>query len=154
MIESTNPKSENRWKMLFVISLGLNLLIIGALGGFLIRKGKAPMAHHLASGRLYMQALDFRDKKVLRNEILGDIDGRELVKLQNYASFSSAVDILKKHPFDRSAFEKLLDEQTKFTQLRRDFARASLVAHIEKMTKKERENYALRLEELVESKGK
>ena len=39
MTESTNPKSRNRWKMLFVISLGLNLLIIGALGGVLIRKG-------------------------------------------------------------------------------------------------------------------
>ena len=98
MTETTNPKSRNRWKMLFVISLGLNLLIIGALGGVLIRKGKAPMVHHLASGRLYMQALEFRDKKALRNEILGDKDGRELVKAQNYASFRSAVDILKNTP--------------------------------------------------------
>ena len=111
MTETTNPKSRNRWKMLFVMSLGLNLLIIGALGGVLIRKGNAPMVHHLASGRLYMQALEFRDKKALRNEILGDKDGRELVKAQNYASFRSAVDILKKYPFDRSAFENLLDEQ-------------------------------------------
>ena len=154
MTESTNPKSRNRWKMLFVISLGLNLLIIGALSGVLIRKGKAPMAHHLASGRLYMQALDLRDKKALRNEILGDKDDRELVKAQNYASFNSAVDILEKHPFDRSAFENLLDEQVKFTQSRRVLARKSLVAHIEKMTKEERENYAFRLQDLVESKGK
>ena len=154
MTESTNPKSRNRWKMLFVISLGLNLLIIGALGGVLIRKGKAPMAHHLASGRLYMQALDFRDKKALRNKILGDKHGRELVKAQNYASFRSAVDILKKYPFDRSAFENLLDEQAEFTRSRRGSARGSLIAYIERMTKKERENYALRLEDLVESKGK
>ena len=154
MTESTNPKSRNRWKILFVISVGLNLLIIGALGGVLIRKGKAPMVHLLASGRLYMQALDFRDKKALRNEILGDKDGRELVKAQNYASFRSAVDILKKHPFNRSAFENLLDEQAKLTQSRRGLARESLVAHIEKMTKEERENYALRLKELVENKGK
>ena len=154
MTKSTNPKSKNRWKMLFVISLSLNLLTIGALGGVFIRKGKAPMAHHLASGRLYMQALDLRDKKALRDEILGDKDGRELVKAQNYASFSSAVYILKKHPFDPSAFENLLDEQTKFTQSRRGLARRFLVAHIGKMTKEERENYALRLEDLVESKGK
>ena len=153
MTESTNPKSINRWKMLFVISLGLNLLIIGALGGILIRKGNAPMVHHLASGRLYMQALEFRDKKALRNEILGDKDGRELVKAQNYASFRSAVDILKKHPFDRSALENLLDEQAKFTQSRRGSARGFLIAYIERMTKEKRENYALRLEDLVESKG-
>ena len=154
MTESTNPKSRNRWKMPFLISLCLNLLIVGALGGVFIRKGKAPMAQHLASGRLYMQALDFRDKKALRNEILGDKDTTELVKAQNYASFSSAVDILKKHPFDRSAFENLLDEQAKFTQSRRGLARGALGDYIEKMTKEERENYALRLEDLVESKGK
>ena len=73
-----------------------------------------------------------------------------MVKAQNYASFSSAVDILRKHPFDRSAFENLLDEQAKFTQLRRGLARESLVAHIEKMTKEQRVNYAIRLEDLVE----
>ena len=154
MTESTNSKSRNRWKILFVISLGLNLLIIGALGGVLMRKSKAPMALHFTSGRFYMQALDFRDKKALRNEILGDKDGRELVKVQNYASFSSAVDILKKHPFNRSAFENIVDEQAKFTQSRRGLARGYLVAYIEKMTKEERENYALRLEDLVESKAK
>ncbi len=151
MTELINPKSRNRWKMLFVISLGLNLLVIGALGGVLIRKGKAPMVHHLASGRLYMQALDFRDKKAFRNKILGDKDGRELFKAQNYANFRSAVDILKRQPFDRSAFENLLDEQAKSAQSRRVLARGSLVARIKKMTKEERENYALRLQDLVES---
>ena len=103
---------------------------------------RCPNGTHLASGRLYMQALEFRDKKALRNEILGDKDGRELVKAQNYASFRTAVDILKKHPFDRSAFENLLDKQADFTQSRRGSARESLIT----LSKNdEAEEYALRL---------
>ena len=122
MTDSTDPKSRNLWKILFVVSLALNLLIVGALGGVLIRKGKTPIAKHLASGFFYIQALDFQDKKVLRKKIIGNKDDRKLVKAQNHESFSSAVDILKNYPFDRSAFENLLDEQTKFSQSRQSLA--------------------------------
>ena len=62
MTDSTDPKSRNLWKILFGISLALNLLIVGALGGAFIRKGKGPTANHLASGFLYMRALDLRTK--------------------------------------------------------------------------------------------
>ena len=113
MTDSANPKRRNLWKILFGISLALNLLIVGALGGAFIRKGKGPTANHLASGFLYMRALDFKDKRALRKEILRNKDGRKLVKDRNQASFNSAVGILKSHPFDRAAFENLLDEQAK-----------------------------------------
>ena len=44
--------------------------------------------------------------------------------------------------------------KAKLTQSRRGLVRESLVAHIEKMTKEERVNYALRVEDILESKGK
>ena len=149
MTDSANPKRRNLWKILFGISLALNLLIVGALGGAFMRKGKGPAANHLASGFLYMRALDFKDKRALRKEILRNKDGRKLAKDRN-----SAVVILKGHPFDRAAFENLLDEQAKHTKLRQSSARTALVNHIDNMTKEERLLYAQRLKDLIDNKAK
>ena len=154
MTDSANPKRRNLWKILFGVSLALNLLIVGALGGAFMRKGKGPTANHLASGFLYMRALDFKDKRALRKEILGNKDGRKLVKDRNQASFNSAVGILKSHPFDRAAFENLLDEQAKHAKLRQDSARIALVNRIENMTKEERRIYAQRLKDFIDNKVK
>ncbi len=154
MTDSANPKRGKLWKILFGISLALNLLIVGALGGALMRKGKGPTANHLASGFLYMRALDFRDKRALRKEILKNKDARKMVKDRNQASFNSAVGILKNHPFDRVAFENLLDEQANHAKLRQSLARAALVNHIENMTKEERLIYAQRLKDFIDNKDK
>ena len=154
MTDSANPKRRNLWKILFGISLALNLLLVGTLGGAFMRKGKGPTAKHLASGFLYMRALDFKDKRALRDEILRDKNGRKLVKGKNQASFNSAVGILKSHPFDRAAFENLLDEQAKHARLRQSLARRALVNHIEKMTKEERLIYAQRLKDFIDNKVK
>ena len=154
MTGSANPKRRNLWKILFGISLALNLLIVGALGGAFMRKGKGPTANHLASGFLYMRALDFKDKRALRKEILRNKDGRKLDTDRNQASFNSAVVILRNHPFDRVAFENLLDEQAKQTKLRQSSARSALVNHIGNMTKEERLLYAQRLKDLIDNKVK
>ena len=154
MTDSANPKRRNFWKILFGVSLALNLLIVGAVGGAFMRKGKGPTANHLASGFLYMRALDFKDKRALRKEILRNNDGRKLVKDRNHDSFNSAVVILKTHPFDRAAFENLLDEQAKHAKLRQSLARRALVNHIEKMTKEERLIYAQRLKDFIDNKVK
>ena len=154
MTDPANPKRRNLWKVLFGVSLALNLLIVGALGGAFMRKGKGPTANHLASGFLYMRALDFKDKRALRKEILRNKDGRKLVKDRNQASFNSAVGILKSHPFDRAAFENLLDEQVKHAKLRQDSARIALVNRIENMTKEERRIYAQRLKDFIDNKVK
>tara|TARA_B100000287_G_scaffold6955_1_gene6789 strand:- start:226 stop:690 length:465 start_codon:yes stop_codon:yes gene_type:complete len=154
MTDSANPKRRNLWKILFGVSLALNLLIVGALGGAFMRKGKGPTANHLASGFLYMRALEFKDKRALRKEILRNKDGRKLVKDRNQASFNSAVGILKSHPFDRAAFENLLDEQAKHAKLRQDSARIALVNRIENMTKEERRVYAQRLKGFIDDKVK
>ena len=154
MTDSANPKRRNLWKILFGVSLALNLLIVGALGGAFMRKGKGPTADHLASGFLYMRALDLKDKRALRKEILRNKDGRKLVKDRNQASFNSAVGILKSHPFDRAAFENLLDEQVKHAKLRQDSARIALVNRIENMTKEERRVYAQRLKDFIDNKVK
>ena len=101
-----------------------------------------------------MRALDFKDKRALRDEILRDKNGRKLVKDKNQASFNSAVGILKNHPFDRVTFENLLDEQAKDAKLRQSSARRALVNHIENMTKEERLIYAQRLKDFIDNKVK
>ena len=154
MATSTKFKSRNLWKILFGISLALNLLIVGAIGGAILRVGKGPMAKHHASGFLYMRALNFKDKKALRKEIFRNKNSRKIIREKEHSSYISAVKILKKDPFDRKAFEDLLDEQTKHSKTRQSSARVALVAQITGMTKEERLIYSERLEDLVHNKLK
>ena len=154
MSASTDLKPRNLWKILFGISLALNLLIVGALGGAMLRVGKGPVVKHRASGNLYMRALNFEDKKALRKELFKNKDSPKVIRAKEHSSYSSAVKILKKDPFDRKAFEDLLDEQTTHSKSKPSSARAALVAQIANMTKEERLVYSQRLEDLVHNKKK
>ena len=154
MSASTDLKPRNLWKILFGISLALNLLIVGAIGGAILRVGKGPMAKHHASGFLYMRALNFEDKKALRKAIFRNKNSRKIIREKEHSSYISAVKILKKDPFDRKAFEDLLDEQTKHSKSRQSSARVALVTQITGMTKEERLIYSERLEDLVHNKLK
>ena len=154
MSASQDLKPRNPWKILFGISLAINLLIVGAIGGAILRVGKGPMAKHHASGFLYMRALNFEDKKALRKAIFRNKNSRKIIREKEHSSYISAVKILKKDPFDRKAFEDLLDEQTKHSKTRQSSARVALVAQITGMTKEERLIYSERLEDLVHNKLK
>ena len=154
MSASQDLKPRNPWKILFGISLAINLLIVGAIGGAILRVGKGPMAKHHASGFLYMRALNFEDKKSLRKELYKNKNTRKIGRAKEHSSYSSAVKILKKDPFDRKAFEELLDQQTKYSKSSQRSARLALVAQIAKMTKEERSIYSERLEDLVHKKLK
>ena len=149
MSASTDLKPRNLWKILFGISLALNLLIVGALGGAMLRVGKGPVVKHRASGNLYMRALNFEDKKALRKELFKNKDSRKIIRAKEHSSYSSAVKILRKYPFDRKAFEDLLDQQTKYSKSRPSSARVVLITQIENMTKEERLIYSKRLEDLI-----
>ena len=154
MSASTDLKPRNLWKILFGISLALNLLIVGALGGAMLRVGKGPEVKHRASGNLYMRALNFEDKKALRKELFKNKDSRKVIRAKEHSSYSSAVKILRKYPFDRKAFEDLLDQQTKYSKSRPSSARTVLITQIENMTKEERLIYSKRLEDLIRNKLK
>ena len=154
MSASTDLKPRNLWKILFGISLALNLLIVGALGGAMLRVGKGPVVKHRASGYLYMRALNFEDKKALRKELFKNKDSPKVIRAKEHSSYSSAVKILRKYPFDRKAFEDLLDQQTKYSKSSQRSARLALVAQIAKMTKEERMIYAKRLANLIDRKRK
>ena len=154
MANSTKFKSRNLWKILFGISLALNLLIIGAIVGTMIRISKGPVTNHRASGLLYMRALNLEDKKLLRQEIFKNKDNRKREVGNEHRAYTSAITILKKHPFDQNAFETLLDEQKKYANSRQRSARIALVEHIGNMTREERMIYAKRLENLINRKRK
>ncbi|MDC3075929.1 periplasmic heavy metal sensor [Paracoccaceae bacterium] len=149
MSASTDLKPRNLWKILFGISLAFNLLIVGALGGAMLRVGKGPVVKHRASGNLYMRALNSEDKKALRKELFKNKDSRKVIRAKEHSSYSSAVKILRKYPFDRKALEDLLDQQTKYLKSRPSSARAVLITQIENMTKEERLIYSKRLEDLI-----
>lgn len=150
MTYSTNHRSKSVWKMLFVISLALNLLVIGAVIGIKIRMDKAPMINNIAPGTIYMRALDLRERRALRKKILQNNNGSKLDKSVSTANLRTAVGILRHQPFDRGAFEDLLDKQKEDANSTQNSARTVLITHIENMTVADRLIYAQRLEDLFD----
>ena len=150
MTYSTNHHSKSVWKMLFVISLALNLLVIGAVIGIKIRMDKAPMINNIAPGTIYMRALDLRERRALRKKILQNNNGSKLDKSVSTANLRTAVGILRRQPFDRGAFEDLLDKQKEDANSTQNSARTVLITHIENMTVADRLIYAQRLEDLFD----
>ncbi len=136
--------------MLFVISLALNLLVIGAVIGIKIRMDKGPMINNIAPGTIYMRALDLRERRALRKQILQNNNGSKLDKSVSTANLRTAVGILRRQPFDRGAFEDLLDKQKEDANSTQNSARTVLITHIENMTVADRLIYAQRLEDLFD----
>lgn len=159
MSDTSHSKPRKLWKILFGLSLALNLIVIGAVGGAMMRVGKGPMSgkngykHRERGVLLYMRALSFEDKRALGKELRNNKQNSDADKKRNQSSYRSALAILRAQPFDRDAFAALLEQQAQQSASKRDFAQVALIEHLSNMTQEERIAYAERLEALTSHKA-
>lgn len=145
---SDNPKPKSRWmSVLLVISLALNLLVVGvALGTVLRVKGgdhaKAPPGF----GSALYRALPKDERKAMRGELFDRHKKGAKTRSQDFAALSSA---LRSDPFDPAAVQALLDQQAQFMADLQDALQAEWLSRVVAMSDEERLIYAERLEEVV-----
>lgn len=145
---SDSPAPKRRWMtILLVISLAVNLLVVGVILGTALRfrggdHAKTPPGFGIA---LY-QALPKEDRKKLRGELSGLRGKGSYSRKQDFAGLSTA---LRTVPFDPEAVQVLLNQQALATENLQRALHQEWLVYVTEMSDGERQIYAERLDEVV-----
>ncbi len=154
------PARTRGWvRVLLVVSLGLNLLIIGAVAGLAIKGG--PMRHAAGKGHPVAdsvgpltKALSKEDRWAIGRQIRQATREAGWDRRKHRETLREMTTLLEATPFDEAAFAAQLAEITGWAQTRIETAQVVLVEHLASMTDEERAAYAQRVREVMARKGK
>lgn len=147
-------KLRNWPQILLVVSLGVNLLIVGLVVGAVLRGGPPPPPHRPPADRSfavvglrgYVRSLSETDHEALRRDIDKNKDriqvGREAIRQH----LSELAQSLRTQPFDAQAVQLVLDSQRTVVSDNISLGHHMLMSRIAIMTDAERQQFADRLE--------
>lgn len=150
MTEQT-PKSRTPvWiKIVLVLSLALNLAILGLVAGFVMRApgpvlGAGP---GMSFGLPYVIALDREDRRAVMDAVRGnpDLPDRR-ARRDNYRRI---VELIRSDPLDVDGIKAALERQVVTTRTVQSAAQAAWLQRIEAMNAEQRATYADRIEEVL-----
>lgn len=134
-------------KILLAVSLGLNMLVIGSIGGMVFHDGspRGPKSYKDAAYGPYTRALSHQDRKAigkaLRSEI-GDFR-QDLPTIR--AGFSALKDALSADVYDRDLVHRLIKDQEALGLKRYQVGQRLLLERLDHMSPQERRKFAERL---------
>ena len=143
---SEQMKTPRKWtKVLLIVSLALNACFIGLIIGVkLTQDGMRPQRAPSAQGSLYLRALSHEDRRAL-GKSMRSYHTREMRQMDR-AGYENALVLLRAIPFDPAALENLMEDQTKASEERLEYARVALIAHLAAMSDAKRAEFADALE--------
>jgi len=131
-----HTKYRNIWKILFGLSLVLNLVIVVAVAGLIMRVGDGQIAKKFVLGGFYVRAMSHQDRLQLIKELQKHKNIIKSDTTWEKISYTSVIKILKSEHFDQKAFLSLLEQQIEHVKSRRDFVRTALIGYMSNMTTK------------------
>lgn len=162
MSEADQAKTKRfSWtRVLLILSLCLNMLVIGAMAAFF---SSNPGAREI--GRrpppdgpfLYIRAFSKEDRRALGRDFLRNSKKAPKDRQQWLTDYQDAIDVIQQEPFDPVALSAVLNRQQDRSKSLRERGRDTMVDYLSNKTPEERAAYAERLaEELLEfrSRGK
>lgn len=150
--DSAPREGAPRWmKITLVVSLALNLLVAGMVGGAVLRHGMRPGDHHPPGrahlGRAYVQALDRADRRALWREMHANRPAPAA-----HADPDAVLRALRASPFDPAALRSVMERQRQAGLERMRRGQRLLQDRLAAMSDAERAAYADRLETLVSAR--
>jgi len=141
------PRSPRWMRVLLVLSLALNLLIVGVVAGA-VASGKTggPRAGDVSFGP-YSAALSREDQRMLRRAIRQD--GKRTDWAEARANFQTFLSVLRTEPLDEGEMRRLFQEQGEMARARQDIGKTALLERIVEMSPQDRAAFADRLEEVL-----
>lgn len=150
MNETSQTKSSlSKWvRVVFGVSLGLNLLVIGLLVGTIMRfgdtEGRRPPPHSMGTA-LYRE-LPHEDRKALRKSSQMRASHSKEQRIAEAEAFTAA---LRASPFDKDAVKTVLNEQAKYRLEWQETAQIAWLERVSQMSVEARSEYADRLYEAL-----
>jgi len=135
-------KPRKAWQIVLVVSLALNLLFVGLVGGAFLRGGGAPpRGFDLQLGPL-SDALSRADRRKISDQIRRDIGRSGLSRNERRVAFEALVSAVEAQPFDPELLTRLIEDQQSRTTNLRTTALSAFVGHLTEMTAQERQTFA------------
>lgn len=151
--EQTKPeRSQRLWKVILVLSLALNVAILGAVLGATWRSqddGRRLPALNRDIGSLYLRALGPEHRRELGRKLRPSSKKGKAARAEIAQGFEQAIAVLRAEPFDRTALEQIMQDHAQRSELRMQEARAVLLDHLIRIGPDERAAYADRIEKFL-----
>ena len=150
--QSKTQKPRRLWKVIFVISLALNMAVLGVVVGATWRfqgGGPHPAAKVLDSGSIYLRALDKKHRRELGRKMRPAGGKTKNSRAEIAQGFEQAIAVLRADPFDSDAFAKVMQGHSSRAEMRMQEARSMLLDHLIGLSAVERSAYADRLEKAL-----
>lgn len=158
-VPDPSPKRRVPWlKLLLVVSLALNLTVLGVIGGALLGKERRLDRPDKAVRELgfgpYGTSLSRDQRSALRPKIG---ENRDVLRDNRRAlreGLKDAIETLRADPFELTAFADILERQSQSARKLQDLGRKLLLEQVAEMSDAERADYAERLEKSMSRFGK
>ena len=144
--------SATRWKRAFFASLAVNLLVLGMVGGAIL-KGPPPAGVRDLGFGPYAAALDDADRKELRRVFIDRAPGLREMRAKMQGDMAQVVAVLRAEPFDEAALRTALEGQRMVLAEQIRMGQGLLADHLARMTPEARRAFADRLEHSLRHGG-
>lgn len=139
-------------RVLLLISLSLNLLIVGVVLGAMVF-GSAWHGHHAPgldrAGGPLTRALGPDDRRAIGRQMRQAYQDGRPGRATHKATFDALVNALRQEPFNRAEVEARMQEMRSLVQSRLAVGQTLLLDRLEQMTPSDRAAYAERLAEQI-----
>jgi uncharacterized membrane protein len=143
-----DARSPWRWtRLALVLSLGLNLIIVGSLGGLALSRainGPREPVRDLAFGP-FTEALSPDDRRAMMRAFMAEAKGFRAERDQMRTDFQALITALKADPYDPAVLEGVMTRQKARTDQWLALGQRLLMERIAAMTQSERAAFADRL---------
>lgn len=148
----TQPR--RRWRVVLVISLALNVLVLGVILGAVLRGGPGapPYATRLALGPV-AEALDRPDRRAVAERLRDMRDLPRIDRAERQRIAEDLREILKAESFDATAFAETLERIDARARAMQTAGRQALIDQLALMSQAERAAFAERLERALRRRG-
>lgn len=136
-------------RITLIVSLALNLLIIGAIVGALLGRGKPgddPRAARDLAAAPFVMALERGERRELLARMREQSEPMRENRAMLRARFEALLTALRDEIFDRDRIEELLSGQREVATARQQIGEVVLLDHLEMLSLEDRRAYASRLD--------
>jgi uncharacterized membrane protein len=156
MIQPTPPVRAPRWmKITLGLSLALNLLVAGMVGGAVLGRGHdrhdGLRSERFTSGDALVRALSPDDRRAVRRALGPRGKTFAAQRAQMATASDRMVALLRSTPFDAAAFGDAIDARARLGADLADAGQAALIAQIATLSQAQRNAYADRLEAMAQN---
>ncbi len=153
MADDVTQGSSPRWmRWILVVSLALNLLIAGVVGGWVLKGGKQDHHHAARFDQLagpLTRALSKEDRRAIGREMRQALRDSGTDREAQKASLQNLITALRSDPFDRDTVARHLATQRAMMGERVELGQTLLVDRLSQMDVAARAGFADRLEEAM-----